>query len=135
MTLRSFCKAKIHKATVTGADLEYIGSVAIDADLLKRTDILPGEKVSVWNINNGERIETYVIEAPAHSGAVILNGAAARKFHSGDKIIIATFVLSERPVATQMILVDECNRFVSNLGDNQALSSVLAALPLGVENE
>ena len=124
MQLRAFCKSKIHRATVTGAELEYIGSVAIDADLLEKTDIRPGEKVCVWNLNNGERIETYAIYAPPHSGAIVLNGAAARKFQTGDKVIIATFVLTDEPVETRMALVDDANRFVQFLDDNQTHASI-----------
>jgi aspartate 1-decarboxylase len=124
MQLRVFCRSKIHRATVTGAELEYIGSIGIDADLLEKTDIAPGEKVCVWNLNNGERIETYAIHSPALSGEIVLNGAAARKFRAGDKIIIATFVLTDEPVETRMILVDDHNRFVHYLGDNQPHSSI-----------
>ena len=124
MQLRAFCKSKIHRATVTGAELEYIGSVAIDGDLLEKTDIRPGEKVCVWNLNNGERIETYAIHAPPHSGAIVLNGAAARKFHAGDKVIIATFVLTDEPVETRMAFGEYANRFVPFLDDNRAPASI-----------
>jgi aspartate 1-decarboxylase len=118
MQLRAVCKSKIHRATVTGADLDYIGSIAIDEDLLRRTDIIPGEKVHVWNINNGERIETYALPAPAGSGQIVLNGAAARKFRENDKVIIAAFVLTDELVQPRMILVDELNKFMGELGDN-----------------
>ncbi len=126
MLLRELCKSKIHRATVTGADLEYIGSIAVDRDLLRRTDIWPGEKVSVWNLNNGERIETYALEAPAGSGSIIINGAAARKFRPNDIVIIAAFALSDKPVEPKMILVDEHNRFVSDLVDNRPLQREIA---------
>jgi aspartate 1-decarboxylase len=119
MRLRAICKSKIHRATVTEANVDYIGSIAIDSDLLERVDIIPGEKVAVWNVNNGERIETYALPAPAGSGSVIVNGAAARRFQAGDKIIVVAFELTDEPVQPRMILVDERNRFVDWLGDNR----------------
>jgi aspartate 1-decarboxylase len=115
MKLRDICKSKIHRATVTGADLDYIGSVGIDQELLDRTDIIPGEKVSIWNINNGTRIETYAISQPRGSGRVVINGAAARHFHPGDKVIIVAFCLTDERIEPRMIAVDDQNRFVQNL--------------------
>jgi aspartate 1-decarboxylase len=115
MKLRDICKSKIHRATVTGADLNYIGSVGIDQELLERTDIIPGEKVSIWNINNGTRIETYAISLPRGSGRVVINGAAARHFHPGDKVIIVAFCLTDERIEPRMIAVDDQNRFVQNL--------------------
>jgi len=117
MKLRAICKSKIHHAVVTGADLNYIGSIGIDRDLMRRTDLVPGEQVSIWNVNNGERIETYVIELPEGSGQVVVNGAAARHFQPGDTIIIVAFCLTDEPLAPQMIAVDSANRFVRNLND------------------
>ncbi len=119
MQLRSICKSKIHHATVTEACLEYVGSISIDEELLKLVDIIPGEHVHVWNLNNGERIETYALPAAWGSGAVVLNGAAARRFQAGDKVIIAAFTLTDEVVEPLMIRVDEQNRFVEWLGDNQ----------------
>ena len=116
MKLRAICKSKIHHAVVTQADLHYIGSIGIDADLLEMTDIVAGEQVSVWNVNNGARIETYAIDLPRGSGQVVVNGAAARHFHPGDKIIVAAFCLTDEPVKPRMIAVDEHNRFVTALG-------------------
>lgn len=115
MILKEFCKSKIHRATVTEADLDYIGSIAVDAELLRLSDIAEGEKVCVWNVNNGERIETYALNAPAGSGQVIVNGAAARKFRPGDPVIIAAFALTDEVIHPAMILVDEHNRFVRYL--------------------
>lgn len=115
MKLRTICKSKIHRATVTGADLDYVGSIGIDRSLLQRTDIVPGEQVSVWNVNNGQRIETYALELPEGSGGIVINGAAARHFHPGDKVIIVAFCLTDEPVDPRMIAVDEKNRFVANL--------------------
>jgi aspartate 1-decarboxylase len=119
MQLRAICKSKIHRATVTEANLEYIGSIAIDAELLCLSDIVPGEKVCVWNLSNGERIETYAIPAPAGSGSIIVNGAAARKFREKDQVIIVAFVLTDEPVKPRMILVDQRNRYAGDLGDNR----------------
>ena len=110
MKLRAICKSKIHHAVVTAADLNYIGSIGIDQTLMTLTDIVPGEQVSVWNINNGERIETYAIALPEDSGRVVVNGAAARHFHPGDKIIIVAFCLTDEPIVPKMIAVDEQNR-------------------------
>jgi len=89
--LRKLLKAKIHNATVTGADLEYEGSISIDKSLLEAVDMVVFEAVHVWNVSNGQRIETYVIEAEHGSGEICLNGAAARLFEPGDKVIIASF--------------------------------------------
>ena len=115
MKLRVICKSKIHRAVVTGADLNYVGSVGIDQDLLDRTDIIAGEKVSIWNINNGNRIDTYAISLPAGSGQVVINGAAARHFHPGDKVIIVAFCLTDEAIEPRMIAVDDQNRFAQNL--------------------
>lgn len=115
MKLRVICKSKIHHAVVTGADLHYIGSIGIDAALMRRTELVPGEKVSVWNVNNGQRIETYAIALPEGSGEIVVNGAAARHFHAGDRIIIVAFCLTDEDVAPRMIAVDERNAFVRSL--------------------
>lgn len=93
--LISVCRAKIHRATLTDCNLNYKGSITIDAELLRRSTILPFEKVQIANINNGERFETYVIEGPANSGVIALNGAAARKGEKGDLIIIIAYGLIE----------------------------------------
>ena len=115
MKLRVMCKSKIHRAVVTGADLHYAGSVGIDSRLLELADIAPGEQVSVWNLNNGARIETYAIGLPADSGQVVVNGAAARHFQPGDQVIIVAFCLTDEPVTSQMIAVDAENRFREQL--------------------
>ena len=86
-------KSKIHRVTVTEANLNYVGSITIDSDLLKAAGILPGQRVYIVNNNNGERFDTYVIEGEAGSGVVCLNGAAARKAQPGDVIIIITYAL------------------------------------------
>ncbi len=112
--LRKLLRGKIHRATVTGADLNYEGSISIDIDLLASAGIVPSESVHVWNLTNGERFETYAIESPAGSGEVMVNGAAARLVQIGDQVIIAAFgwmneaeVSSHKPV---VVLVDELNR-------------------------
>ena len=89
--LRVMMKSKIHRATITGANLPYEGSLTIAADLMRTADILPYEMVHVYNISNGERFETYAIEGEADSGIICLNGAAARKGAVGDLIIITTY--------------------------------------------
>lgn len=86
-------KAKLHRATITEADLSYEGSLTIDRDLMDAVGIIPFEKVKVYNINNGERFDTYAIEGPRQSGVIGLNGAAARKGMVGDSIIIVTYAL------------------------------------------
>ncbi|MQA91259.1 MAG: aspartate 1-decarboxylase [Gemmatimonas sp.] len=111
MRLRSICTAKIHHATVTEANVAYIGSIGVDASLLERADIRPGEKVGIWNVTNGARIETYAIPAPRNSGEIVVNGAAARHFEVGDRIIIVAFALTDEVVQPRMFLVDDRNRF------------------------
>jgi aspartate 1-decarboxylase len=123
--LRVICKSKIHHAVVTAADLEYVGSVGIDESLMRLTGIVEGEQVSLWNINNGQRIETYAIPLPADAGQIVVNGAAARHFQPGDRIIIVAFCLTDEPVAPQMIVVDQQNRFVKHL-TNSASTPVVS---------
>jgi aspartate 1-decarboxylase len=115
MKLRIVCKSKIHHAVVTAADLEYIGSIGIDESLMRLTGIVEGEQVSLWNLNNGQRIETYAIPLPADAGQIVVNGAAARHFQPGDRIIIVAFCLTDEPVVPQMIVVDQQNRCVKSL--------------------
>jgi aspartate 1-decarboxylase len=94
--LRYMLKAKIHRATITQADINYEGSLTIDRDLMDAADIVPFEKVGVYNINNGNRFETYAIEGERGTGVIGLNGAAARKGMVGDLIIIATYTAVAR---------------------------------------
>lgn len=84
-------KSKIHRVQVTGADLNYIGSITIDETLMEAANLVEGEKVSIVNVNNGERLETYVIKGNRNSGEITLNGPAARKVHKGDIIIIIAY--------------------------------------------
>lgn len=88
-------KSKIHRVKVTGADLDYIGSITIDEDLMEAANIIEGEKVQIVNNNNGERLETYVIPGPRNSGEITLNGAAARKVAKGDILIIIAYGIME----------------------------------------
>lgn len=111
MKLRAICKSKIHHATVTEANIDYIGSIGIDGELLRKADIIPGEKVGVWNVTTGSRVETYAIRAPEGSGEIIVNGAAAHHFSAGDRIIIVAFTLTDEEIEPRMLLVDEANRF------------------------
>ena len=112
--LRTMCKSKIHRATVTGADLNYIGSITIDPVLMEAADLLEFEQVSVVNVNNGARFETYVIPGERGRGEMCLNGAAARLVHPGDKVIVISYAqYDEAEMETyrpQFIFVDEQNR-------------------------
>lgn len=121
------CKSKIHRATVTSADLHYVGSIGIDASLLRHSDIVPGEQVAVWNVNNGERIETYAIALAEGSGEVVVNGAAARHFQPGDRVIIVAFCVTDEPIRPRMILVDERNQFVRELADGDITTAAAGA--------
>ena len=112
--LRTMCKSKIHRATVTGADLNYIGSITIDPVLMEAADLLEFEQVSVVNVNNGARFETYVIPGERGRGEICLNGAAARLVHPGDKVIVISYgQYDEAEMETyrpRFIFVDEQNR-------------------------
>jgi aspartate 1-decarboxylase len=111
---RIMLRAKLHRATVTEADLHYEGSCGIDEDLLDAADMHEFEQIDLYNINNGERFSTYIIKAPRGSGAISLNGAAARKAHVGDLLIICTYApMSEayaREHKPKVVLLDEGNR-------------------------
>ena len=107
-------KSKVHRATVTGADLNYEGSIALDEALIEAAGFVAGEAVQIWNVNNAERFETYVIAAPRGSGEVRLNGAAARLVHPGDLVIVVAFCWVEADDAkkhsSRVVLVDERNQ-------------------------
>jgi len=113
---RIMLKSKIHRATVTDANIDYEGSITIDSKLMKAADILPYEKVQVVDLSNGERLETYAIEVDADSGTICLNGAAARLVQKGDKIIIMSYVTMDEQQAEKyspkVVYVDEDNRIV-----------------------
>ena len=111
---RTLCKSKIHRATLTGADLNYEGSISIDQDLLDAADILEFEKVQVVNINNGSRLETYTLSGERGSGQIQLNGAAARLGAPGDRVIIISYADYEEAelehFVPKFVFVDEQNR-------------------------
>jgi aspartate 1-decarboxylase len=111
---RTLFKSKIHRATVTHADLDYEGSITLDRDLMHAADILPYEKVAVWNVTRGSRLETYALEGPAGSGVVCINGAAAHHNSPGDLVIVATFAEMDEAEARshrpRVVLVDAENR-------------------------
>ncbi|NQT90084.1 MAG: aspartate 1-decarboxylase [Candidatus Omnitrophica bacterium] len=112
--LRTIYKSKIHRAIVTDANLNYTGSITIDSELLKAADIFPGEKVQIVNLNNGTRIETYVIEGDAGGGTICMNGAAARWAQKGDKVIIISYCLVESKEAStfnpKILVLDDSNK-------------------------
>lgn len=107
-------KSKIHRATLTGTELNYEGSIAVDSSLLERADILPGEQVHVLNVNTGARLVTYAILAPSGSGTIMLNGPAARMGTVGDKVIVLTYCEVENDEARgfkpKVVHVDDKNR-------------------------
>lgn len=111
MTFRSICSAKIHRATVTGANVDYIGSILLPPDLMDIVEIVEGQQVAVWDITNGARLETYAIRGDAGSRDVIINGAGAHLIHNGDKVIVAAFVLTDEAIEPKYILVDDNNAF------------------------
>ncbi|AKN73608.1 aspartate 1-decarboxylase subunit alpha [Streptomyces sp. PBH53] len=115
--LRTMFKSKIHRATVTQADLHYVGSVTIDADLLDAADLLPGELVHIVDVTNGARLETYVIEGERGSGVIGINGAAAHLVHPGDLVIIISYAqvtdAEARELRPRVVHVDADNRIVS----------------------
>jgi aspartate 1-decarboxylase len=115
MRLLTLLKSKIHRATVTEANVDYIGSITIDRELIERAGLLPGELVHVWNVDNGERLETYVMVGKRGSGTTCINGAAAHKVEVGHRVIITAFILTDERVQPKMILVDEFNRFVQEM--------------------
>ncbi|MFI6348475.1 aspartate 1-decarboxylase [Streptomyces sp. NPDC050560] len=121
--LRTMFKSKIHRATVTQADLHYVGSVTIDAELLDAADLLPGELVHIVDIANGARLETYVIEGERGSGVIGINGAAAHLVHPGDLVIVISYAQVDdaeaRRMVPRVVHVDADNR-VAALGADPA---------------
>ncbi len=113
--MRWILRSKIHKATVTEADLDYVGSITIDEDLIDKVGFMPGEKVLVVDNTNGARLETYVIVGEKGSGIICMNGAAAHLIKTGDEIIIMGFELTDKPIKPKNILVDKNNKFVKFL--------------------
>ena len=111
---RKMLRAKIHRATVTQADVNYEGSITIDRRLMDATDLLPNEAVCVWNVTNGNRFETYTVEGPADGGVICVNGAAAHLVRPGDLVIIAAYTWMDEAAARvhepKVVFVDEQNR-------------------------
>ena len=118
---RTMFKSKIHRATVTKADLHYVGSLTIDADLMDAADLLPGEQVAIVDIDNGARLETYVIAGPRGSGVIGINGAAARLVHTGDLVIIISYCTvtdaEARELKPKVVFLDTANRIVGTGAD------------------
>ena len=121
--MRIMMKSKIHRATVTQADLDYVGSVTLDAALMEAGDLLEGEQVAIVDITNGARIETYVIPGERGSGVIGINGAAAHLVHPGDLVIIMSYAVLDdeeaRALEPKVVHVDERNRIVK-LGNDAA---------------
>ena len=121
--MRIMMKSKIHRATVTQADLDYVGSVTLDAALMEAADLLEGEQVAIVDITNGARIETYVIPGEPGSGVIGINGAAAHLVHPGDLVIIMSYAVLEdaeaRALEPRVVHVDDKNRIVK-LGNDAA---------------
>ncbi|MEC0247231.1 aspartate 1-decarboxylase [Paenibacillus chitinolyticus] len=111
---RTMMKSKLHRATVTEANLNYVGSITIDEDLMELADLLPNEKVQIVNVNNGSRMETYTITGPRGSGCVCLNGAAARLVQPGDVVIIISYALMSEETAAdyapKVVILEEGNK-------------------------
>ena len=124
--LRTVCKSKIHRATVTEANVHYAGSLTVDADLMKAADLAPYEQVHVVDVDNGQRIITYCIEGPAGSGTVCVNGAAARLIAAGDKIIVIAYAqvtpTELEAFAPKIVLLDEHNRIRDVVSEGCQLS-------------
>ena len=118
--LRTMLQAKLHRVRVTEADLHYEGSATIDAELLAAADILPYERVDIWNVTNGERFSTYAIKGERGSGMISLNGAAARKAQKGDLVIIAAYGMVEdkelKSFKPKLVFVDEQNKNIEERG-------------------
>jgi aspartate 1-decarboxylase len=111
MTFRTICSSKIHRATITDANIDYIGSILLPPDLMDLVDILEGQQVAVWDITNGARLETYAIRGEVGRRDVIINGAGAHLIHKGDKVIVAAFVLTIGAIEPRYILVNDDNAF------------------------
>ena len=113
--MRWFLRSKIHKATITQADLEYIGSITIDSTLLDAVGFEPGEKISVVSNTSGARLETYIIAGEPNSGVICMNGAAAHLVKKGDEVILMGYELAEKTIPAKAVLVDSNNKIVSYL--------------------
>jgi aspartate 1-decarboxylase len=117
VSMRVFLRSKLHHLTVTEANLEYVGSVTLDEDLMDAADIREFEKVMIVDNTNGARLETYAIPGPRGSGVVCINGAAAHLIAEGDQVILMTFEVTEQPIVPRVILLDGQNRIARRLDD------------------
>lgn len=113
--MRWLLRSKIHKAIVTEANLQYVGSLTIDIDLMEKAGLWPWEKVLVTSITSGARLETYVIPGERGSGVICMNGAAAHLIQAGEEVIIMAFELTDKSIQPRIILVDENNQFLKYL--------------------
>src|SRR5690242_21660561 len=124
MLLRTMLKSKIHRATVTQADLHYVGSITVDEDLLDAADLIPGEQVAIVDVTNGARLETYVIPGPRGTGVIGINGAAAHLIHIGDLVILISYGVMDEATARayrpRVVHVDACNRVLELSSDPAA---------------
>ena len=136
--LRTMLKSKIHRATVTQADLNYVGSLTIDEDLMDAADLLPGEQVAVVDVSNGARLETYAIAGERGSGVIGVNGAAAHLMHPGDTVIVLSYSLMDAAEAAahqpRVLLVDGRNAIV-HAGGDPALAPPGSGLDSGAQTE
>ncbi len=133
---RTLFKSKLHRVTVTHADLDYEGSVTLDAALMRAADILPYERVHLWNVTRGSRLETYALPAEAGTGVVCVNGAAAHHFRPGDIAIVATFAEAgsekeARAWRPTVVRVDERNRILAGPAEERPGPQQVAVEPLG----
>jgi aspartate 1-decarboxylase len=119
--VRSLLRAKIHKAIVTQADPDYVGSITIDKDLCEKVDLWPNEKVLVASNTSGNRLETYVIEGEPGSGKICMNGPAAHLIAAGEEVVIMAFEFTAELIEPKVILVDEENHFVRYLTEDDAM--------------
>src|SRR5919199_1682188 len=128
--MRLVLRSKIHKATVTEANLNYVGSITIDEDLLEMVGLWPGEKVLVVSNTSGTRLETYVIVGERHSRSICMNGAASHLIKVGEEIIIMGFELTDKPIESRAILVNRENKFVTFLAEQEnPRLSALSGIP------
>lgn len=121
--MRWLMRSKIHNATVTEANLAYVGSITIDEALIERVGLWPGEKVLVVSNTSGARLETYVIAGERGSGDICMNGAAAHLIGAGEEIIVMGFELAEQPLEPKVILVDRQNRWVADLAEKPRVAT------------
>lgn len=136
--MRTMLKSKIHRATVTQADLHYVGSLTVDRDLMDAADLLPGEQVAIVDVTNGARLETYVIEGERGSGIIGINGAAAHLVHPGDLVIIISYAMMDNAEAASykpnVVFVDATNK-IADRGTDPAHVPASSGLVSGAVSE